>query len=317
MARKQEILALFPGQGSQQVGMGKDFYDQTEIGRKLFDIADRVLGFPLTALCFEGPIEKLTATEVVQPAILTVSTICCRFVCERCPELTLTAAAGHSLGEYCALTAAGALSFEDAVLLVHKRGRYMQEAVPAGQGKMVAVLGKTIAEIEEALTKVTSGHAQVANINAPGQVVVSGAAAAIDEFLGRLKDAKTVQLPVSAPFHCALMEPAARRLAADLDALDIRSAAFPVYSNVSASALTAPSDIRQALKDQVCSRVRWVECIEKAIDEGKPQIAVEFGAGSILTNMLKRIRKEMPRKSIGSLRDALAACEEHHVVPTA
>ena len=302
MVQAKGVLALFPGQGSQQVGMGRDFYDGLPMGRELFDAADQRLGFPLSRLCFDGPLESLTATEVVQPAILTVSVICYRAM-QTAKPAAVSAAAGHSLGEYSALVAAGALRFEDAVLLVHRRGKYMQEAVARGAGRVVAVLAKEPAEIQAAIDKTDSGVVQVANYNAPGQIVVSGAAGAVAGFLEHLGPAKTVELQVSAPFHCALMEPAARRLASDLDALDIARAAFPVYSNVTGRALTEPEEIREALKRQVCGSVRWVDCMQNAIAETQPAEAIEFGAGSVLSNLLKRIDKEVPRRAVAALKD--------------
>jgi [acyl-carrier-protein] S-malonyltransferase len=302
---EKKVLGLFPGQGSQQVGMGKDFVEALPLAKDLFDVADKALGFSLSEICFDGPIEKLTATQFVQPAILTVSTICYRAFLGAHPDLQVVAAAGHSLGEYSALVAAEALTFEEAVQLVHKRGRYMQEAVAVGEGKMVAVLGKELAEIDDALAKVTVGSCvQIANINAPGQVVVSGLQDAVNEFLEILGAAKTVVLAVSAPFHCDLMEPAAQKLVKDLDKTTISEAKFPIYCNVTGKAVSQPEEIREALKKQVCGSVRWVECMENALSDVAPQEAIEFGAGSVLCNLLKRINKEVPRYNVGSF-DAL------------
>jgi len=296
-----KILGLFPGQGSQKVGMGKELFAESAIARELFASADKALGLPLSTICFEGPVERLTATEIAQPAILTVSTICYRLAAEA--GLTLTAAAGHSLGEYSALVAAGALRFEDAVVLVHKRGKYMQSAVPVGAGKMVAVLGKDLDAIEAAIASVPSGVVQVANINSPGQIVVAGAASAVDAFKAALGDARMTDLVVSAPFHCALMQPAADRLAVDLDACPIAPAAFPVYANVTAAPVRTPDEIRAALKAQVCGRVRWIECMEHAISTESIDRAVEFGAGAVLVGLLKRINGAVPRQSVGALAD--------------
>ena len=183
----------------------------------------------------------------------------------------------------------------------------MQEAVPAGQGKMVAVLGKELAELESALAKVTSGVAQIANINSPGQIVVAGSVAGVDEFLKHLGAAKAVPLPVSAPFHCSLMKPAEENLAKDLKTLDIKPAACPIYSNFSARALQAPEDIREALRLQVCGRVRWVECMENAVSEMNITTAVEFGPGAVLTGLLKRIKPEVKRVNVNSLESAKLA----------
>ena len=300
-----KVLGLFPGQGSQKVGMGKDLFEASDLAKKIFATADEVLGFSLRKICFEGPPERLTATEVAQPAILTVSTICYELAREKNPSLMLCAAAGHSLGEYSALVAAGALAFPDAVLLVHKRGEYMQKAVPAGAGKMVAVLGKEPAEIEAALARVTKGVAQIANLNAPGQVVVAGAREAVDEFVGLLGGGKTMEIAVSAPFHCALMQPAQDALAKDLSTIKISSCNFPVYANYSAAAVRDPEQIRESLRLQVCGRVRWVDCIEHAIAENDPSLAVEFGNGTVLSGLLKRIAPALPRKNISGA-DTLA-----------
>ncbi|MBN8549287.1 MAG: ACP S-malonyltransferase [Deltaproteobacteria bacterium] len=295
------LLGLFPGQGAQAVGMGKDLHAASEIAQSIFATADKALGFSLSSICFEGPAEKLTSTAIAQPAILTMSTICFEMAKQNLPTLTLSAASGHSLGEYSALVAAGALKFEDAVVLVNKRGRYMQEAVPAGQGKMVAVLGKETSEIESALAKVSGAVAQIANINSPGQIVVAGSVAGVDEFLKHLGAAKAVPLPVSAPFHCSLMKPAEENLAKDLKHLDIKAATCPIFSNFSARALQSPEEIREALRLQVCGRVRWVECMENAVSQMSITTAVEFGPGAVLTGLLKRIKPEVKRINVNSL----------------
>jgi [acyl-carrier-protein] S-malonyltransferase len=299
----KKIIGLFPGQGSQKVGMGKQLWESSEIGKRYFAIADEVLGFSLSKLCFEGPPESLTATAVAQPAILTVSTICFELFRSATPSAVILAAAGHSLGEYSALVAAGALSFEDAVLLVNKRGTYMQEAVPVGTGKMAAVLGKEVADIEAVLSTITSGVVQVANVNAPGQIVIAGAAAAVDDAAKAL-GGKVIELPVSAPFHCSMMKPAEERLAKDLAKVDFKTAKFPVYSNFSTEPLTAPEAIREALRLQVCGRVRWVEGMIRAVSECAPEAAVEFGAGNVLAGLLKRINPSVPRMNVDSLESA-------------
>lgn len=302
MNTTQHTIALFPGQGSQKVGMGKDLAQNSDIARNIFDRADKALGFSLSSICFEGPADKLTSTEIAQPAILTVSVICYELAKAALGDrLSVCAAAGHSLGEYSALVAAGALRFEDAVVLVNKRGRYMQSAVPAGAGKMVAVLGKEVPELEAAIAKVTSGAVDIANINAPGQIVVSGKRESVDEFIAALGSAKVIELQVSAPFHCALMEPAATELARDLDAVEILPAKFPVIANVLAAPVSTPTEIRDALKRQVCGRVRWVESMEYATTKFPSARAVEFGAGNVLSGLLKRINSSFPRFECGSL----------------
>ncbi len=298
MAALNKVLGLFPGQGSQKVGMGKNLVDSSDLAREYFAVADKALGFSLSELCFNGPADKLTETAIAQPAILTVSVICYELAKRKYPDLNLVAAAGHSLGEYSALVAAGALDFKDAVQLVNKRGQYMQEAVPVGVGKMVAVLGKEPAEHEAALSKVSSGIAQIANINAPGQIVVAGKKEAVDEFILHLGKAKVMELQVSAPFHCALMEPAAKRLASDLKLTSFSNTKFPVYANFTAQPVQSAEEIKDSLEKQVCGRVRWVECMQNAIKECAPTVAVEFGAGEVLSGMLKRIAPEMARESL-------------------
>jgi [acyl-carrier-protein] S-malonyltransferase len=280
--------------------MGRDLFDRYPAARELFERADGALGFPLSQICFEGPADKLTLTEIAQPAILTVSTICFQLARQNLSTGKIVAAAGHSLGEYSALVAAEALSFEDAVRLVNKRGRYMQQAVPVGTGKMVAVLGKEVSDVEAALTRVVSEVAEIANINAPGQIVVAGSAAGVSQFIEQLGTAKIVELQVSAPFHCALMKPAEDRLRVDLAQIDIRKPSFPVYQNFTAQPSVDPDSIRENLARQVCGRVRWVECVENAIREQSPQAGWEYGAGAVLTGLLKRIDSSLARVNIDS-----------------
>lgn len=293
-----KILALFPGQGSQKVGMGKELLQSTPKAKELFDKADKALGFSLSSICFDGPAEKLTLTEIAQPAILTVSVICFEHALSTTPDLQVVAAAGHSLGEYSALVAAGSLKFEDAVRIVNQRGKFMQEAVPVGTGKMVVVLGQEVDAIEAALSSVKSGVAQIANINAPGQVVVAGAKAAVDEFVTNMAGAKVMELNVSAPFHCALMKPAEEKLRTVLREAEIAPARFPVYANFSSKPLTASDEIRESLAQQVCGKVRWVECMQNAIRDCTPQSAYEFGNGNVLTGLLKRIDPQIARVNI-------------------
>lgn len=297
-----KIFALFPGQGSQKVGMGKELYEALPLARELFAQADQALGFPLSKLCFEGPADQLTLTENAQPAILTVSTICFRLAQQQALAASqeIVAAAGHSLGEYSALVAAEALTFEDAVKLVNKRGRYMQEAVPVGTGKMVAVLGKEVSEIEAALAGTGTEVAQIANINAPGQIVVAGSTTGVQLFIERLGAAKVIELPVSAPFHCSLMKPAENKLRVDLAQTTIKKPKFPVFQNFTATPSDDPDTIRENLALQVCGRVRWVECVENVLADKFPDAVWEYGAGNVLTGLVKRINAAVIRVNIDS-----------------
>jgi [acyl-carrier-protein] S-malonyltransferase len=309
-ASSAPIMALFPGQGSQKVGMGRELAEGSSVAKELFARADEALGFSLSKLCFDGPEDQLTMTANAQPAILTVSIACFALATESSLKdgelipgraLPIVAAAGHSLGEYSALVAAGVLRFEDAVRVVNLRGKFMQEAVPVGTGKMIAVLGKDVVELDAVAAKVTSGVVSVANINAPGQVVVSGAVAAVDDFVAALGPAKVMPLSVSAPFHCALMKPAADRLAAELDKITFRDARFPIIQNYTATPETSGAKIKANLVAQVCGRVRWVECIERGVSNFSPARFVEFGAGAVLTGMAKRITAAVARVNVDSI----------------
>lgn len=277
---------LFPGQGSQVVGMGRDFYERSQEAREIFSLADEVLGFSLSRLCLEGPEEELRLTSRAQPALLTVSYIAFRLLQVK-PDL----AAGHSLGEYSALLAAGCLDFTDAVKLVHNRGRYMMEAVPPGQGTMAAVLGLNYQQVEEGLKAVSSGLVQVANWNAEDQIVIAGEKEAVEEALSVLKAPRSVLLQVSGPFHTSMMKPAAEKLRADLEKINFRDPAFPIISNVTTREISSGAEIRELLYRQVFSPVLWCPAMQRLREMGVGQ-AVELGPGKVLTGLLKRISRQ-------------------------
>jgi [acyl-carrier-protein] S-malonyltransferase len=277
------LALIFPGQGSQKVGMGRDFWERSSLAKEIFSQADAALGLSLSEICFEGPEERLKLTSYTQPALLTVSTIAFRLL-----GIEPALAAGHSLGEYSALVAAGSLAFEDALRIVHKRGQYMQEAVPVGMGAMAAILGSSIEEIESALGQVKSGTVQVANWNSDDQIVIAGHKPAVEEAVGLIKGARAVMLPVSAPFHSALMKSAEERLSRDLDSLQFRDLRFPVVTNVDARVIRAGEEARDALKRQVSRPVLWQSSMQVFQQEGVDTV-VEVGTGKVLIGLLKRI----------------------------
>ena len=292
------LALLFPGQGSQSVGMGKSLCEASEPARTVFAEADRVLGFSLSKLCFEGPEDELRLTANTQPAILTHSIAALADLRARFPEKLEGAvfAAGHSLGEYSAGVAAGAFSFADAVALVRARGTYMQEAVPSGVGAMAAIVGLEPGAVDAACREAAQGETVApANYNSPEQTVIAGHAGAVarasEGCLARGAK-RAIALPVSAPFHCALMSPARDRMKPLLEATIFTDAAMPVVTNVDAAPETSGSKLRDALVRQIDSPVRWVETVQRLAREGVDR-ALEIGPGNVLAGLVRRIEKSI------------------------
>jgi len=287
------IAFVFPGQGSQYAGMGKDLVEAFPVARQVFEEANDALGFDLAALCYNGPEEALKLTTNTQPAILTASLAALK-VLEQETGLVPTYVAGHSLGEYSALVAAGALSFVDAVRTVRQRGAFMQDAVPVGVGAMAAILGLETAELDAVCREASQGEVvSPANFNSPGQVVIAGHAAAVERAieLAKAKGAKrAMPLPVSAPFHCALMVPAGERLRVVLDAITVTSLRVPVVSNVEAIPNSDAGRVKALLVAQVSAPVRWDESVQKMAELGVDRF-IEVGPGKVLAGLIKRIVK--------------------------
>ncbi|MBA3395160.1 MAG: ACP S-malonyltransferase [Deltaproteobacteria bacterium] len=292
---------LFPGQGSQRVGMGRDLAHAHEIARRTYEEADEVLGFALSKLCFEGPEDELTLTKHTQPAILTTSIAVFRVLRER--GLAFDIVAGHSLGEWSALVAAGALELRDAVRLTHLRGTFMQEAVPVGQGAMAALMGLDLAATR-AICEAASQPGELvepANLNGGGQIVISGSTAAVDRALPAAKAAGAKiakKLSVSAPFHCSLMKPAADRLAEALASVTLAAPQVPVVANVTAEPTTDPARLRDLLVQQVTAPVRWEESVQAIAKLGVTR-AYELGSGAVLKGLVKRIADTIEVTTIG------------------
>jgi len=312
--RQSAIGFLFPGQGSQHAGMGKDLAENFEAAREIFEEADAALGFALSELCFNGPADQLQLTENTQPAILTVSIAALRVLeSEGFPKPDFVA--GHSLGEYSALVAAGALSLTDAVRTVRARGRYMQEAVPVGVGAMAAILGASLEVVMAACADAAEGQVcSAANINSPGQVVIAGDIAAIDRAIALLQERgarRAMKLNVSAPFHCALMQPAQERLAVDLNSIPFKNLSTPLVTNVDAKAIELGAEARDALVRQVSQPVRWLESVEFLIGQGV-QSLIEIGPGKVLSGLVRQIDRNLrcvnveDKASLCAAREALS-----------
>jgi [acyl-carrier-protein] S-malonyltransferase len=299
----KSIAFIFPGQGSQYVGMGRELFENFSVAKKIFEEADDTLHFSVSALCFKGPEETLKLTENTQPAVLTTSVAALKVLqAEKgvAPQFT----AGHSLGEYSALVASEALTFSQAVKVVRLRGKFMQEAVPVGEGAMAAVLGMEREQVEKLCEEISSGEVLApANFNSPGQIVIAGHSKAVQRAIERVKQEgkKAVLLPVSAPFHSSLMKPAGERLEKALEEISVSDLKFPVVTNVEAEANTSKDRVKELLVAQVSSPVRWEESMRKMVGKGIEQV-LEIGPGKILSGLMKRIDSRVETKNIEDLK---------------
>ncbi|NWG02377.1 MAG: ACP S-malonyltransferase [Syntrophaceae bacterium] len=295
----KSIAFIFPGQGSQYVGMGKELYENFSVAKQIFEEADDCLHFLISKLCFTGPDEDLRLTENTQPAVLTMSIAALKVLQKEkgfIPQFT----AGHSLGEYSALVASGALTFSEALKIVRLRGRFMQEAVPVGEGAMAAILGMEREQIEKICEEVSSGEVLTpANFNCPGQIVIAGHAKAVNRAVDKVKQdgKKAMLLPVSAPFHSPLMKPAGERLEKALEEILVCDLNIPVVTNVEAEPNTAKERVKELLVAQVSNPVRWEESMRRMIENGVEQV-VEIGPGKVLSGLMKRIDPRIETKNL-------------------
>lgn len=309
-----KIAFVFPGQGAQYVGMGKDVFEKFPLAKAVFLEADRKLGFSLSDLCFNGPEEKLKLTVHTQPALLTTSIACFELIKEKgiMPDYV----AGHSLGEYSALVAADALSFSDAVWLVQERGRLMQEAVPPGEGTMAAILGLGIEKVEELCQSASDvGIVEPANFNCPGQIVIAGQTKAVEKAVSLAKGfgaKRAMLLAVSGPFHSSLLKPAGLKLKAALEKVEIKAPTIPLVANISAEKVVEAPKISEGLVQQVGGSVKWEQSVRKMIAEGVTTF-IEIGAGKVLTGLIKKIDKDVKTFNIedeSSLQETLTGLKE-------
>jgi len=306
-----KVAFMFPGQASQYPGMGKELAEKYPAARAVFEEADEALGFSISKMCFEGSEEELKQTANTQPAILTVSVAAYRVVAEK--GLAPDFVAGHSLGEYSALVAVGSLNFSDAVRLVHKRGKYMQEAVPAGQGGMAAIMGISPAVVQDACKRAAEGEiCSAANLNSPEQTVISGHASAVKravEIASQLGAKRSMMLAVSAPFHSALMMPAQEKLEKDLRATSFADLQVPLVTNVDADTIRKGDEARQALVRQVTMPVRWQESMRLLLDEGVNTF-LEVGPGRVLTGLMRQIERSVASLNVEDEKSLQATVEK-------